>query len=172
MLTKKSFWDIIEQSCNGRELDSRLITLTKEELISFQVWFDFYNMYAYREELWCAISLYPDSWSTDDGFNAFRNALIVRGYDTYNKVLSDPDALLTIGISFKESVEYIAINLLRVHFNVDIYALDLSEYEAKLPKLTMPTISHLSFIDYSNNNQYKPEVMKKMCPKLYAAYAT
>jgi hypothetical protein len=97
----ENFWSLIDQSCEAADGDpevqrEHLTTLLRElppdEIVSFSRHFSELNEQAYTWALWGAAYVIGGGCS-DDGFLDFREWLITRGKDVYEKALSHPDDL-------------------------------------------------------------------------------
>lgn len=97
-MTKDEFWEYIRESRradpeeHAERLAARLARLPVAEILSFGQWWHRMEMASYSWELWGAAYLINGGCS-DDGFEYFRNALILRGRETFEAALKDPDAL-------------------------------------------------------------------------------
>ncbi len=112
-----TFWELIEYGCHSDEpeevLKNKLAALTPDELISFQEHFDRRFDAADTWDLWGAAYLIGGGCS-DDGFIDFRYGLISKGRDIYQKAITNPDSLATLGDDIEienEMFGYVASSL-------------------------------------------------------------
>lgn len=74
-------------------LHERLITLPPEEIAEFQSHLVNARQRADSWDLWGAAARINGGMCSDDGFEDFRNWLIGRGHDTFERVIAAPDSL-------------------------------------------------------------------------------
>jgi hypothetical protein len=96
-----AFWTLIHDSLNhspGRSaregyLHERLISLPAEEIAGFQAHLINARQRADSWDLWGAVVRINGGICSDDGFEDFRNWLVGRGRDTFERVVAAPDTL-------------------------------------------------------------------------------
>ncbi|GEN78198.1 hypothetical protein CHA01nite_39380 [Chryseobacterium hagamense] len=121
----------------------------------------------YNSKMWCAAYIMNDGCS-DDGFEYFRNWVISRGKDVYDKAKENPDTL----ISQKENGEdemfdfesfwYVALEAFTKKTGKNLY--DFIDYEHF--KTTEGNYPQFEF-DWKEEH---PESMKKLCPQLFERF--
>src|SRR5690349_10122594 len=92
MLEENLYWQIIEDSLKNSEnqdeqqeyLVNRLQELTPVEIIGFRLRTDKLLYDTYNSAMWCA-GYIMNGGCSDDGFEYFRNWVISRGKDVYDK---------------------------------------------------------------------------------------
>lgn len=105
MNDEKWFWQIIDQSRNGKKkidhgqqvgnLTRILSSLRPEEIVSFDsIFYDLLGR-SHRSELWAAAFIINGGCS-DDTFHYFRSWLIGQGESVYYNALSDPETLIAV----------------------------------------------------------------------------
>ncbi|MBS2011171.1 MAG: DUF4240 domain-containing protein [Cyanobacteria bacterium SZAS TMP-1] len=102
-MDEQAFWYIIASSLeDGGGYDEQLISLkrilqgmTDDDLIAFQEMVDHMMAQAYRWGLWGAAYIMQGGIS-DEGFEAFRAGLIMKGKDIYEAAVVEPDSLADI----------------------------------------------------------------------------
>ncbi len=103
------FWEIID-SVKGDDRDDDhaerlvdlLMSLSPDDIVHFDVWFQTFHVRAYRGDVWAAGVLLNSGHGTDDGFEYFRNWLISRGRATYEQALVDVDALASQAVEMTD----------------------------------------------------------------------
>lgn len=119
-----TFWGIVDRSslraggdpgAQCEALRTALISLTAEEIVSFDACFHKMMNTAFTWDLWGAAYVIEGGCS-DDGFEYFRAWLISKGRYAFESALSDPESLVNLdpdpneGASF-ESFMYVAGNV-------------------------------------------------------------
>ena len=102
-MTEDEFWDHIRASRprlydaedHVERLTARLAELPAEECLDFQHLWATVSHRAYRQDLWGAAYLINGGCS-DDGFDYFRDWLILQGRSVYEAAIADPDTLAEI----------------------------------------------------------------------------
>lgn len=92
MLSEEKFWEIIENSDQGRNLIELINALSDDELIGFRYWWDYFSHKLYRQDLWAAAYIVRGGCS-DDSFEYFRNWLILQGRQAVYNALQNADSL-------------------------------------------------------------------------------
>lgn len=106
-MTLDEFWNHIRASrrsdpeAHAVRLVKRLVKLPPEEIIDFDHWWRAAHRKAYRRALWDASSVINGGCS-DDGFDYFRDWLILQGRDVFEAAVNDPDTLAAIVKSDEE----------------------------------------------------------------------
>jgi hypothetical protein len=103
-MDRSQFWKIIDTSrkkakgdldAQVEALREELQSLSPEEIISFQEFFDEFWWRAYRWDLWGAAYIIGGGCS-DDGFLDFRAWLISKGERAYEAALTDTESLVKV----------------------------------------------------------------------------
>ncbi|HUR54758.1 MAG TPA: DUF4240 domain-containing protein [Gemmataceae bacterium] len=100
-MTLDEFWDHIKKSkrrdpdAHVGRLTARLAKLPPDDILDFVHWWDFYARESYDWTLWGAAYLINGGCS-DDGFDYFRDWLILQGRDVFQAAVSDPDTLADV----------------------------------------------------------------------------
>jgi len=172
MLDTNIYWRIVDYSLLNKssqeEQEQYLINeiekLSWKEIVGFrlrtyQLLYDSYN-----SEMWCAGYLMNGGCS-DDGFEYFRNWVISRGKETYQKAKSNPDNLIS---EVREGAEFYEFE--------SFWYVALEAFHRKTGKNLYDYIDHKTFKTHEGNypvfeftwQEQSPESMKKICPRLYA----
>jgi hypothetical protein len=100
-MTEARFWSVLDRS-RGDDRDGQLAALrlalgalSADELVRFQQALQAQMHRSYRWDLWGAAHVAMGG-ASDDGFHYFRLWLISRGRETFESVLSNPDALAAL----------------------------------------------------------------------------
>lgn len=110
-MTEDDFWEHIRASrpkryeayAHAERLTERLAKLPAEEILDFDFLWGAAERRAYRRDLWGAAYLVNGGCS-DDGFEYFRDWLILQGRAVYDAALADPDTLAEV-LDEQEEVE-------------------------------------------------------------------
>ncbi len=100
-MTREEFWDHIKASkrkdpeAHVERLTARLAKLPPDEILDFDHWWNMASAEAYRWNLWGAAYLLNGGCS-DDGFEYFRDWLILQGKDVYQAAVENPDSLADV----------------------------------------------------------------------------
>ena len=100
-MTEDEFWDHIratrraDPGAHEERLTQRLAKLPPEEILDFVHLWRVLRARAYRQDLWGAAYLIQCGCS-DDGFEYFRDWLILQGRAVYEAAIADPDALAEV----------------------------------------------------------------------------
>jgi hypothetical protein len=105
-MTDDEFWQLIDKTraagdpeLQATALEDALSRLTPKEIVAFEQIFWRLHARAYHYALWGAAYVLNGGCS-DDSFSYFRNWLIGRGRDVYERALTDPDSLADfVGVS-------------------------------------------------------------------------
>ena len=103
-MDEQAFWYIIANSLDEatsieeqvNSLKQLLTDLPDDDLIAFQEMVDHMMLQAYRWGLWGAAHLMNGGIS-DEGFEAFRAGLIMKGKEIYEMAVVEPDGLAEVG---------------------------------------------------------------------------
>ena len=100
-MTVDEFWNHI-RATHRRDPDehterlvARLAKLTREDIVDFCFWWGWMHTEAYRINLWAA-AYYVNGGCSDDGFDYFRNWLILQGRDVFTAAVADPNTLADV----------------------------------------------------------------------------
>lgn len=100
-MSEQEFWDHIsltrrkDPEDHAEYLADRLAELPVDEILAFgKIWMD-YQTQAYSRELWGAAYLI-NGGASDDGFQYFRDWLILQGQPIYQAALQNPDSLADV----------------------------------------------------------------------------
>jgi len=171
MLDENRYWDIISRSLKNvhdqDEQEQFLIReigkLTPKEMIGFRLRTDKLLYDTYNSAMWCAAYIMNGGCS-DDGFEYFRNWVISKGKEIYEKAKKNPDSLISEvsedaeGYEF-ESFWYVALEAFKQKTGKDLY--DYIDYDNfKTAEGHYPPIKFTWQED-------DPESMKKVCPRLF-----
>lgn len=119
VMAVETFWNIVESSSAGQggdqqsqteSLANALRELTPKEIEAFRNRFSYFHAQANDWDLWGIIYIAHGGCS-DDMFIDFRNWLISRGRDVYERAMDDPESLASVeGLSdgMSESYGYVA----------------------------------------------------------------
>jgi hypothetical protein len=100
-MTEDEFWDHIratrrvDPDAHVERLTARLAKLPPEECLDFTHLWGVVGNRAYRRDLWGAAYVINGGCS-DDGFDYFRDWLILQGRDVYEAAIADPDSLAEV----------------------------------------------------------------------------
>jgi hypothetical protein len=101
-MTADEFWHHISSTqesdpyLHREQLVERLSRLPVEEILDFDYWWVQARNQAYTATLWAAAALINGGWLSDDRFEYFGGWLILRGRQTFESVIADPDSLAGI----------------------------------------------------------------------------
>jgi hypothetical protein len=107
-MTLDEFWEHIHKSkrkdphAHAERLTTRLAKLKPDEVIDFDHWWHLMMGEAYNWNLWGAAYLLNGGCS-DDGFEYFRDWLILQGRDTFQAAVSNPDSLAALKLKMDEA---------------------------------------------------------------------
>ncbi|MCB9764201.1 MAG: DUF4240 domain-containing protein [Alphaproteobacteria bacterium] len=161
-MTEQAFWALIEAAdmidadgeASVEGLDVLLRRLPDVELLDFQRVLQGLLARAYRWDVWGAAYLLNGGCS-DDGFDYFRAWLIANGREAFERVLSDPDALVELAEDEAECPDLLAVAPW-------IFQERTGDYP-KLPATPLPDLG--TGWDFDD-----PEEMKRRYPRLSAAF--
>src|SRR5713226_7515731 len=101
-MTADEFWQHIAYTQesdpygHAQRLVERLSSLPVEEILDFDYWWVQARNQAHTARLWAAATLINGGWVSDDRFDYFGGWLILRGRQSFESVLADPDVLAGI----------------------------------------------------------------------------
>lgn len=174
MLNEDTYWAIVDKSLkatsNQEDQEQFLIAeiekFSPKEMIGFRLRTDKLLYDTYNSEMWCA-GYIMNGGCSDDGFEYFRCWVISRGKDTYYKAKANPDYLVneivkhTVYYEF-EPFWYVALQAFKHKTGAELY--DYIDNETF--KTAEGSYPNFKFTWQEDN----PESMKKICPKLFAAF--
>lgn len=170
MLDETIFWNIVDSSVKNTKnqvaqeifLVKEIEKLTPKQMIGFRLRTDKLLYETYNSEMWCA-GYIMNGGCSDDGFEYFRNWIISRGKDTYNKAKENPDSLIS---EFVEGEEYYEFE--------SFWYVALTAFENKTGKELYDYISDDFKTNEGNYPNFEftwkeedPETMQAICPKLF-----
>lgn len=97
-MTQDEFWDHVgatrrrDPDDHADHLAARLARLPADDILDFGRWWQAAKAAAHTWDLWGAAYLVNGGCS-DDGFDEFRNWLILQGRDVFDAAVADPDTL-------------------------------------------------------------------------------
>lgn len=100
-MTLDEFWDHIKKTkrkdpdSHVEKLEKRLAKLPPDEILDFGHWWDLMMNEAYHWNLWGAAYTINGGCS-DDGFEYFRDWLVLQGRDVFYAAVANPDTLADI----------------------------------------------------------------------------
>ncbi len=100
-MTKDEFWEHIRATRrldpdeHAERLAARLAKLPVKEILSFGRWWQTMKARSYTWKLWGAAYLINGGCS-NDGFEYFRNWLILRGREVFEAAVRDPESLAAV----------------------------------------------------------------------------
>lgn len=127
------FWDHIEAASRDdaeaqvEKLVDRLADLPPDEIIDFAYWWQTKLCESYGRSLWGAAYLINGGCS-DDGFQYFREWLLLQGRDVFQAAVADPDSLAEVLDG--EEVEHECYPAMRAWFRATGTAEDDAGYAA------------------------------------------
>lgn len=169
-MTKDEFWEHIRASRrldpdeHAERLAVRLAKLPTKDILAFGRWWDTLHRKSYTWKLWGAAYLINGGCS-DDGFDYFRDWLLLQGRPTYEAALRNPDSLADV-LKGEGEVEA------ECNPAYDAYsaATGRGDYyealKAQYPKLKFDMPDLGDGWDFDDDAR-----MRRRYPKLFAAYA-
>ena len=142
LMTEEYFWEIIEQSDKGKSLKPLLMELSKDEIMGYRYWWEYFNNISYRQDLW-AVPYVVLGGCSDDGFDYFRFWLVARGKNVFFDAIENPDSLCNEFDNLpdeefpeQEEFDYIPIRVFDEKFGKDsFYTEDNYEFGLKRPDI-------------------------------------
>lgn len=129
-ISEQEFWNIIEQSEKGKNLEHILMPLTRQEIIGYVYWWIYFNKISYRQDLW-AVAYTVLGGCSDDGFDYFRFWLVARGKEVFYEALENADSLCNEFLNLSddeypeaEDFDYAYINVFNQRFGEDSFYSD------------------------------------------------
>jgi hypothetical protein len=116
IMDEGGFWDLIDgcraaAGATGDDVSSTYLTLVEklsqrsiDDIHAFDVWWNKVIRDAYRWDIWGAAHLINNG-ASDDGFQYFREWLILRGQPTFRATIDNPDSLAEI-VTGDQECEY------------------------------------------------------------------
>lgn len=108
-MTEQEFWTLIQSTrrrdpeAHAERIEKRLAKMSADDVLEFVRLFELFRRAAYRWDLWGAAYVINGGCS-DDGFDYFRNWLVLQGQKVYEAALKDPDSLADV-VDGEEEVE-------------------------------------------------------------------
>lgn len=175
-MTLKEFWEHIQKTrrkdpdAHAERLVARLSKLSAAKILAFDHRWNELHRAAYNWNLWGAAYLINGGCS-DDGFDYFRNWLLLQGRKVYETSLKDPDALADVIDPDDSDVEMFCQPGRDAWFRATGtesddagYATFEAAYEARYPnRPRMPRLG--GRWDHDSDRQ-----MKRRLPRLWALY--
>jgi hypothetical protein len=175
MLNEDIYWEIIDKSLkntsNEEEQEHYLIKeigkLSPKEMIGFRLRTDKLLYDTYTSEMWCA-GYIMNGGCSDDSFEYFRNWIISKGKKVYYSAKENPDNLITV---VNPEADYYSFE--------EFWYVALEAFEQKTGKELYDYMDDETFTAREGNypgiefnwEEDDPESMRKICPKLYAAFS-
>ena len=169
-----SYWRIIAKSLEttskqlgqSQFLIREIEKLPLADIVGFRLRTDKLLFDTHNPEMWCAAYIINGGCS-DDGFEYFKNWVISRGKDVFNRAMENPDSLADIvdkNIEFYEFEEF--------------WFVALDAFEGKTGLDLYDHIDHEKFKTCEGNypdfeftwQEDDPESMRDICPKLFRMY--
>jgi len=167
LLTEDRFWEIIDSSEKGKNLENELTKLSEDEIFGYTYWWNYFHRQSYNQALW-AVAYVVLGGCGDDGFDYFRFWLVTRGKIVYKNAIEDADSLceefeLLTEDEYPEweEVSYIPMRVFKKKFNKDFYDAewdnrDSIEYgDESRPEITF---------EWDEGDE---DSIKKVCPKTF-----
>lgn len=104
LMTEEKFWEIIENSEHGNDLNECLAPLSEDELFGFRYWWEYFRNISYKQDLWAAAYIVLGGCS-DDGFDYFRFWLIAQGRKVFYAAMENADSLCDVFSELAEESE-------------------------------------------------------------------
>jgi len=166
LFTEEQFWGLIEKSDKCKNLEDELSELSKEEVLGYKYWWDYFYMKSYKAELWAAC--YTVSGGCDDeGFDYFRFWLITKGRYVYERAVQDADSLCDVFeiLSGSEKIIWKDVGYIPNQVYKDMWDEDLNtaEYDMResIDFIDIPRLKIESLWDDDN------EDLRDMCPRIF-----
>jgi Protein of unknown function (DUF4240) len=173
-MDEKQFWNIIELSRkNARNLPDLQFSQLKTLLtaLSETEFFDFYNLFArlytqsYTGRLWGAAYIILGGCS-DEGFDYFREWLMLQGKEAFYNALENPDSLVKIASDDNDPIVDAFLPLLE---DIAIEKTGLEDFSDKLQPYSYPAIDFDDWYDVKSDDLDEKKA-KKCFPKLYKTF--
>ncbi len=168
-MTRDEFWQHIRATRrldpqeHADRLAARLARLPVKEILSFGRWWHLMKAKSYTWKLWGAAYLINGGCS-DDGFDYFRNWLLLRGREVFEEAVRDPETLAGVlkGDGEVEAEVAPAFDAYCAATGEDDFVDALAERYPNLPDYP-PLKNGWDFDDDA--------AMRRRYPRLFAAYA-
>ena len=163
LLTEERFWEIIENSNKGRDLEKELSKLSEDEIFGYRYWWIHFHRQSYNQALW-AVAYVVLGGCSDDGFDYFRFWLLSRGKSVYMKAIQNADSLCDEFDNLTddeypewEDLGYVPKEVFEKKFGKNFYEIeDTFDYgEMSLPEITF---------EWDDEDE---ETIRKVCPKTF-----
>jgi hypothetical protein len=180
-MNDKAFWSIIARAkgrggsdAHSQRLVSALVQLSAADIVDFYLQYERHFDLAERGDVWAASLLLNGGYSSDDGFEYFRNWLIGQGRSVYEAALANPDSLADVTIRMVggrpsaewESFGYAASEAYATKTNTDLYE-DAASRDLHAENLLQGSSQSNQLFDES---EYDAAFMRKHLPELWAKY--
>jgi hypothetical protein len=165
LLSEERFWEIIECSNKGVDLEKELEKLIEDELFGFRYWWEHYHALSYRQDLW-AVAYVVLGGCSDDGFDYFRYWLISRGKSVFMETMENVDSLCDefdkedVEYPEAELLSYVVCDVYENRFGTDFYDA-MNDYD--MGEMVDRTFLEMDF-DWDEDNE---ESIRKICPKTF-----
>lgn len=174
-MTLKEFWEHVQKTrrkdpdAHAERLISRLSKLSVAKIVAFDHRWNELHRAAYNWNLWGAAYIIQGGCS-DDGFEYFRDWLLLQGRKVYEAALKDPDSLADVVSPDEGEVEIMCRPGMDAWFRAtgtesedEGYAAFEAAYEARYPNRPRPRLG--GRWDHDSDRQ-----MKRRLPRLWALY--
>ncbi|MET0393706.1 MAG: DUF4240 domain-containing protein [Chitinophagaceae bacterium] len=174
MLEEKTYWDIVDRSLKYRDdqdrqeqfLIAEIGKLTPRQMIGFRLRTDKLLYDTHTSAMWCA-GYIMNGGCSDDGFEYFRNWVISRGKQVYDRAMVNPDNLVSeanedLDVYEFETFWYVANEAFRQKTGKDLY--DYIDDE-----IFKTNEAHYPPVQFTWQED-DPASMKKICPNLFARF--
>jgi len=163
LLTEEQFWDIIENSNKGQNLEAELSKLSEDEIWGYSYWWNYFHRKSYTQALW-AVAYVVLGGCSDDGFDYFRFWLLTRGKAVYMNAIADADSLSREFENLTqdeypewEDVDYIPKAVFEKKFGKDFYE---AEREIEFGDRAYPKIT----FEWDGDDE---DSIRKVCPNTF-----
>lgn len=169
------FWKLIEASKRGaggdcetqcENLRQRLGRLDVDEIVAYAQIENRLISEAYRADLWGA-AYFINGGLSDDGFEYFRQWLILQGEKVYRAALENPDNLARIA---SEDSEIECENYAAVYAFEAKTGLDSESFYARFEMESRPELQGDLSLWSDGNGDYDPEKIRRLYPRLWKKF--
>lgn len=164
LISQERFWELIEKSNKGENLDEVLSELTDNEIFGYSYWWNYFNAISYKQDLW-AVAYVVMGGCSDDSFDYFRFWLVAQGKETFEKAMQNADNLHNVfdeledgDFPEREELDYIPMEIINERHGEDAFY----ELEENYNDLITPR-PDLEFLWEEDNE----ESLQKVCPKTF-----
>lgn len=175
-MTLDEFWEHIKKTrrkdpdAHVEKLEARLAKLPPDEILDFDHWWTVLARESYDRNLWGAAYLINGGCS-DDGFDYFRDWLILQGRDVFQAAVSDPDSLADVLGPDAGEVECECYPALYAWFTATGTGDDENRYSAFQAARETRHPNRLPFPDLAERWDFdNDEEVRKRLPRLAALY--